>query len=74
MASVSLNFVREFASQATPFNITQGTDAPAAGAVELRIDLATNITKEEVVLGLRKLETYLLTEGTLGGLGTVPKF
>lgn len=48
----------------TEFQITEGVGAAtAADNIELTVDLAVNITKEDVLLALEKLENHIVKYG-----------
>lgn len=68
MADFSISATRDTLEQIfTQGDITVGTLAPGAGAVELRIDRTSsgNMTVKEILLALEKFQNYFLTNGYL---------
>lgn len=48
----------------TEFQISEGVgSATAADNIELTVDLAANVTKEDVILALQKLENHIMKYG-----------
>lgn len=61
MANIS--FYTSQVPDQSPAAITQGTQAPSAGDIEVRISTTNSPTKEEIRLALERIWNYLVDPG-----------
>jgi hypothetical protein len=59
MASASFSVTRTSLSEGGPNQVTEGTLAPGAGTLEVRVNLATGWTKLEVEQAMERIFRFL---------------
>jgi len=70
MASFSVSMKKGQAATMTVHEFTEGTLAPNADSIELRIDLTTeSITRRDILLALDSFENYFRNLGEIGIAG-----
>ncbi len=59
MASVSLSMTLGAVEDINPENITVGSSAPGAGAIELRVDMAQFTSLKQLYIALEKFDEFV---------------
>jgi len=67
MADFSISITKDQAATISVHDITEGTSAPGAGQIELRLDMTTvPVTRRDILLALEKFAAYFSNLGETG--------